>query len=205
MSILIALLQLTETVMSYLEDKNELFSSQKKDTNKEFWDLLYQNSMLNSKVKYNSLNGDKVCFVCPVDRNIFTSLYHDALAINYGKNNGTPNRITISWATQFNENRIVFFCRNNTKIALNPVILSYSNDLDGLNNVNDNNVSELDYICENNKLCLINVKKSYPQTYQCFIKSYVLNVKLNVIGNNNFVFKITIQKIITLSRKQFFN
>jgi hypothetical protein len=152
--------------------------------NKKFWDQLYQNSMLNTKTKYNAMSGDKVCFSCPIDRNTFTSLYHDAVD---QISNGTPPRITISWAAQLNENRVIFFCRNNTRLASNPVLLSrtiVSQEISEKGNIiNEDDGSELDYSCENNNLCLINVRRSYPQTYQCFIKSYVLNVKLNVIGN----------------------
>jgi hypothetical protein len=169
------------------ENDHDMYNYQNNfdSSNKEFWDQIYQNSMLNTKTKYNALSGDKVCFSCPIDRNIFTSLYHEAID---GRSNGTPPRITISWATQLNENRVIFFCRNNTRIATNPVILSLNQEsLDKSNSIYENDGSELDYSCENNYLCLINVKKSYPQIYQCFIKSYVLNVKLNVIGKYQFI------------------
>lgn len=174
-------------------------------TNKEFWDQIYQNSMLNTKTKYNSLSGDKVCFTCPIDRNIFTSLYHEALSSaakeanndpSTSHSSGTPPRVTISWATQINENRVIFFCRNNTRIATSPVYLSLghvdsssSGDSAGMNAIHDTDSGELEYSCENNNLCLLNVKKSYPISYQCFVKSYILNVKLNVIGNyKNLIF-----------------
>ena len=108
----------------------------------------------------------------------------------------TPPRITISWATELNENRVIFFCRNNSRIASNPVYLSLGagdrnhEEADGAEQ--DPNAiqssggrgesGELEYSCENNNLCLLNVKKSYPLTYKCFVKSYILPVKLNVIG-----------------------
>ncbi len=193
--------------------------------NKEFWDQLYQNSILYSKIKYNSLSGDKVCFTCPIDRTTFSNLYHEALissssSSNHNDNdnnvkssnlNEIPPRVTISWATQLNENRIVFFCRNNSRMANNPFHFSHSSLINNNNNNNkrltihelndidndahiassdssststtsNDDINDLEYSCESNKLCLLNVKNTYPQTYQCFVKSYILSVKLNVIG-----------------------
>jgi hypothetical protein len=141
--------------------------------NKNFWDNIYQNSILNTKTRYNTLAGEKVCFTCPIDRNTFQSLFHQA-ELASGKPGEVPPRLTIAWTTQLSGNRMIFFCRNNTRMTRTPIHLGSDNDeADG---------GQMDYSCENDRLCLSNLKHNYPENYQCLVKSYVLPVKLNVIG-----------------------
>ena len=145
------------------------------ESNKEFWENFYQNSLLSTKTKYNVINGEKVCFTCPIDRSTFTNLYQEAKQDLPADT--VPAKISIAWSTQFSENRMIFFCRNNTKIKTGPIYLN--------NEGQNSDASQLDYSCENSRLCVHNVKLSYPDSYQCLVKSYVLNVKLNVIGKSN--------------------
>lgn len=148
--------------------------------NKNFWDNIYQNSILNTKTKYNTLAGEKVCFTCPIDRNTFQSLFHQA-ELASGQTGKVPPRITIAWTTQLSGNRMIFFCRNNTRMTRSPIHLgSDTTSSDG---------GQLDYTCENDRLCLTNLKHNYPENYQCLVKSYVLPVKLNVIGK--FIFNLS--------------
>ena len=174
-----------------------------KDPNQDFWDTLHQASMFTKKKPYNILHNEKVCFTCPIDRETFASLYQEAAKSVPGGEAGlqnmqqtnmpAPPRVSISWATQLPENRIIFFCRNNTRIATTPIHLSSDYDPHTSGNSADESArsgggmveSQLEYSCENNRLCLSNVKNNYPHAYQCYVKSYVLNVKLNVIGNLN--------------------
>ena len=163
-----------------IDSANENSSHNKySQMNKDFWETMYQNSMLSKKTRYDILNGGNVCFSCPIDRSTFTSLYEEARVQAAGHNlsNGqAPPKITIAWASeQVHQTRIMFFCRNNTKAQKSPIYLNgeYSTGGGG---------GELEYVCEDNRLCLLNVKNNYPQKYQCFVKSYVLDVKLNVVG-----------------------
>lgn len=148
--------------------------------NKNFWDNIYQNSILNTKTKYNTLSGEKVCFTCPIDRDTFQSLFHQAEQSTKSPGE-VPKRITIAWTTQLSGNRMIFFCRNNTRMSQSPIYLGSDNP-DGTNDG-----GELDYSCENDRLCLTNLKHNYPENYQCLVKSYVLPVKLNVIVQLQYV------------------
>ncbi|CAF0842396.1 unnamed protein product [Brachionus calyciflorus] len=164
---------------SYFQDDQVSVTKSSTELNKEFWETLYQNSLLNTRNKYNVLNDEKVCFTCPVDRSTFTSLYHEAIDAMTQQNqqHQAPPRVTISWIAQLNENRVIHFCSNNTRKVNNPLQLSS-------NGMNSNEVgmsTQLEFSCENNRLCLHNVKNAYPKNYQCLIKSYVLDVKLDVI------------------------
>ena len=154
------------------------------DPNKEFWESMYQNSILNTKRRYNVLNGDRICFTCPIDRNTFTQLYTDARKSSKLNSNQAPPPITIVWAAELSQKRLIFFCRNNTKISQRPIYLT--NEIaasDGhVSSIDHSSAAELEYSCEHNRLCLNDVKNSYPDTYQCSIKSFVSNVKMNVIG-----------------------
>ena len=158
------------------------------DPNQEFWEVMHQNTRFSDKKSYSVRNDDKVCLTCPIDREIFTNLYQEAAANTPGfsqKLVPAPQRVSISWATEPSENRLIFFCRNNTKITSGPVALNSDYDAQGgSSGGQDRGVSDtqLDYTCENNRLCLLNAKKSYPHIYKCYVKSYVLNVNLNVIG-----------------------
>ena len=160
------------------------------DPNKEFWESMYQNSILNTKRRYNVLNGDRICFTCPIDRNTFTQLYNDARKSSKLNSNQAPPPITIVWAAELSQKRLIFFCRNNTKISQRPIYLT--NEIaasDGQSSsIDHSSAAELDYSCEHNRLCLNDVKNSYPDTYQCSIKSFVSNVKMNVIGKLLVVF-----------------
>lgn len=144
------------------------------DSSKEFWENMYQYSIVTPRTKFNALSGSRVCFTCPIDRTTFQNLYQEVGRSSHTPANQAPPRVSISWATQMAENRVIFFCRNNSRISSSPVYLASDND--------GKTGGELDYSCENNRLCLSNVKSSYPDTYQCMVKSYVLNVKLNVVG-----------------------
>ena len=158
---------------------------EERSSNKDFWDNIYQNSILNTKTRYNTLSGEKVCFTCPIDRSTFTSLFHQA-AKTANTPGEAPPRITIAWSTQLSENRMIFFCRNNTRMSSAPIFLGSDNengqqaDFGTVRGGGDG--GELDYSCENDRLCLINLRHNYPENYQCLVKSYVLNVRLNVIG-----------------------
>lgn len=163
----------------------------------EFWEQIYQNSMLNTKSRYSVLNDERVCFTCPIDRTTFTSLYHEALDQSSSQTLGSMQSLpplTITWAAQLNENRVIFFCRNNSRLTSSPVYLS--GDVMGAagggaaaaaaaslaHHQQQQHGAQLDYSCESNRLCLSSVKSFYPKSYQCFVKSYILNVKLDVIG-----------------------
>lgn len=154
----------------------------------EFWEQIYQNSMLNTKSRYNVLNDERVCFTCPIDRATFTSLYHEALDQSSSQAIGTMQSLpplTITWAAPLNENRVLFFCRNNSRLTSSPVYLSSDVIVDppvGGGGNGRQHGAQLEYSCESNRLCLNAVKSFYPKSYQCFVKSYVLNVKLDVIG-----------------------
>jgi hypothetical protein len=150
-------------------------SSSASAANKNFWDNIYQNSILNTKTKYNTLSGEKVCFTCPIDRDTFQSLFHQA-ELASGTPGEVPPRTTIAWTTQLSGNRMIFFCRNNTRMSNSPIYLGNDNKDESADG------GELDYSCENDRLCLRNLRHNYPENYQCLVKSYVLNVKLNVIG-----------------------
>jgi hypothetical protein len=155
------------------------------DPNKEFWESMYQNSILNTKRRYNVLNGDRICFTCPIDRNTFTQLYNDARKSSKLNSNQAPPPITIVWAAELTQKRLIFFCRNNTKISQRPIYLTNEISSEGHSSPLDHSsAAELEYSCEHNRLCLNDVKNSYPDTYQCSIKSFVSNVKMNVIGKH---------------------
>ena len=162
-------------------------TNEERTSNKDFWDNIYQNSILNTKTKYNTVSGEKVCFTCPIDRSTFTSLFHQA-AKSANTPGEAPPRITIAWSTQLSENRMIFFCRNNTRMSSAPIYLGSDNengqqaDFGTIRTSGGGDGGELDYSCENDRLCLINLRHNYPENYQCLVKSYVLNVRLNVIG-----------------------
>ncbi len=146
------------------------------DPNREFWESIFQNSILNTKRRYNVLQDDRVCFTCPIDSNTFSLLYKEAHKSKKDNPQHLPS-ISISWSTEVNPERLIFFCRNNTKISTIPIYLN--SQLIGKNPKQD----ELKYSCEHNRLCLEDVKKNYPETYQCSIKAYVASVKMNVLSN----------------------
>jgi hypothetical protein len=169
------------------------------NANKEFWETIYQNSLFNVRTTYNALSGDRVCMSCPIDRSLYNTLYLDAMAQvgdgslnsakSFSKNGATeyPPRFSISWTTQLGEGRTIFFCRNNTKITPTPVYISVDDENDIVPSGRQrprggSTTAELDYTCENNRLCLINVRHNFPTTYQCLFKSFIQSVKLNVIG-----------------------
>lgn len=167
-----------------LNDPNKI-DSNANNVAAEFWEQIYQNSMLNTKSRYNVLNDERVCFTCPIDRATFTSLYHEALDQSSSQALGTMQSLpplTITWAAQLNENRVLFFCRNNSRLIAPSI--SLSGDIASSQNDRQHG-AQLEYSCESNRLCLNSVKSSYPKSYQCFVKSYVLNVKLDVIGKFN--------------------
>ena len=175
------------------------------DPNQEFWETLHQNSMFNTRKTYNVPNNEKVCFTCPIDREIFKSLYDAAAGSTHAVYGGqkvvpAPPRVSIAWATELPENRLIFFCRNNTKITTSPIHLSSDYDMNGGGGAGDKSLgdSQLDYTCENNRLCLLNAKNSYPHMYKCYVKSHVLNVKLNVIGKLEALFFLVSRKFIFL-------
>ena len=145
------------------------------DPNREFWESIFQNSILNTKRRYNVLQDDRVCFTCPIDSNTFSLLYKEAHKSQKDNPQHLP-AISISWSTEVNPERLIFFCRNNTKISSIPIYLN--SQVVGRNSKQD----ELKYSCEHNRLCLEDVKKTYPETYQCSIKAYVATVKMNVLG-----------------------
>lgn len=148
------------------------------ESDKEFWENLYQNSLLNTRNKFNALNGEKVCFTCPIDRSTFSRLYQESSSPVSSQESQLPRRVIISWIAQLNGNRVIPFCSNNTRKVANPLQLSSN----GLNSDEVGVSTQIEFSCENNRLCLHNVKNSYPSNYQCLVKSYVLDVKLNVIG-----------------------
>jgi hypothetical protein len=165
------------------------------DPNQEFWESLHQNSMFNTRKTYNVPNNEKVCFTCPIDREIFKNLYDAAAGSTHAVYGGqkvvpAPPRVSIAWATELPENRLIFFCRNNTKITTSPIHLSSDYDINGGGDKSLGD-SQLDYTCENNRLCLLNAKNNYPHMYKCYVKSHVLNVKLNVIGKLEFFFNFS--------------
>lgn len=163
------------------------------DPNKEFWESMYQNSILNTKRRYNVLNGDRICFTCPIDRNTFTQLYNDARKSSKLNSNQAPPPITIVWAAELSQKRLIFFCRNNTKISQRPIYLTNEIANDGhSSSIDHSSAAELEYSCEHNRLCLNDVKNSYPDTYQCSIKSFVSNVKMNVIGKLTYLLLLSI-------------
>jgi hypothetical protein len=166
-------------------DPNSVSNSYNKvfmQTNKEFWDQMYQNSMINKKTKYDIINGGNICLTCPIDRNTFNSLYNEArVQANISSSSQAPPKLNIGWTSSMSSDRVTFFCRNNSKVVKHPIYLNK-------NELSTNN--ELEYICEENKLCLINVKSSYPHKYQCLVKSHVLDVQLNVVGKLIFFFYI---------------
>jgi hypothetical protein len=114
-----------------------------------------------------------------------------------GSGGDYPPRFTISWTTQLGEGRTIFFCRNNTKITSTPVYISINDENDivppgrqparggGGGGGGGGPTAELDYTCENNRLCLINVRHNFPVAYQCLFKSFIQSVKLNVIGKSS--------------------
>lgn len=166
---------------SNIYDDNRVVETDSRSLNKEFWEQIYQNSMLNTRTRYSVLNDERVCFTCPIDRGIFNSLYAEAMDQTNISNLQSLPPLTITWAAQLNEQRVLFFCRNNSRLSTNPIHLS-SNDLTSSGTVYTSTGTELEYSCENHRLCLTNVKNSFPKNYQCFVKSYVLNVRLDVIG-----------------------
>lgn len=156
------------------------------ESDKDFWENLYQNSLLNTRNKFNVLNGEKVCFTCPVDRNTFSNLYQESASPLSNQEHQLPPKVTISWIAQLNGNRVIPFCSNNTRKVPNPLQLSSN----GLNSDEAGISTQIEFSCENNRLCLHNVKNSYPNNYQCLIKSYALDVKLDVIGKWRGFFRI---------------
>lgn len=150
------------------------------ESNKQFWDNMYQNSLLNTKTKYNSLSGENVCFTCPIDRNTFDSLFREAAKAAGTPDGMAPPRVTITWSSPLTNDRLIFFCRNNTRMTSSPIYLSSDNN--DQNSLGASDSGQIEYSCDNNRLCLTNLKHNYPENYQCMVKSYLLNVKLNVIG-----------------------
>lgn len=150
------------------------------ENNKRFWDNIYQNSILYTKSSYNSLSGDNVCFTCPIDRSTYQSLYENAQRGSNLNEGEIPPRVTIAWRSQLADNRVIFFCRNNSRVVSSPIYLSNDNEYD--HNMGSDTSGQLDFSCDDNKLCLANLKHNYPKKYQCLVKSYVLDVNLNVIG-----------------------
>lgn len=174
-TLLIALVKCDDDLEQPILPQQQNEPQTENEINKLFWDNIYQNSLINTKTKYNSLSGENVCFTCPIDRSTFNSLYTDAAKVSQTPDSRSPPQITIAWSSQLSDNRVIFFCRNNTRIAQSPLFLSSDNDL-------ASDSGQLEYSCEKNRLCLTNLKYNYPENYQCMVKSYVLNVKLNVIG-----------------------
>lgn len=168
--------------------ESELLSSPSQETknisiqesNKRFWDTIYQNSKFNTKSAYNMMSGDNVCFTCPINADTYKSLYENAQRASNLDDTEIPPRVTIAWRSQMPDNRVIFFCRNNTRVVSSPVYLSSENEFE--QNLGADSGGQLEYSCEDNKLCLANLKYNYPKKYQCMVKSYVLDVNLNVIG-----------------------
>jgi hypothetical protein len=201
-TIIIVILMLSSINLIKSENENEYESTllqtnrinlEASESNKQFWDKIYTNSLLNTKTKYNSLSGENVCFTCPIDQTTFDSLYQEAKRTQQQQESSkSPPKITIAWSSQLSNDRVIFFCRNNTRMTSSPIYLSsdqMDSDLihtDGGSSSSDS--SQLEYSCDNNRLCLTNLKHNYPENYQCMVKSYVLNVKLNVIGKLKKIF-----------------
>jgi hypothetical protein len=141
-------------------------------SNKDFWETMYQNSMLNKKTRYDILSSGSVCFTCPIDRAMFQNLYNEARAQSNQSGSIAPPRISIGWSSEVN-NRFIFFCKNNSKDFAKVPLLPDGEYGSG---------GEIEYVCEDNKLCLLNVKPNYPQKYKCYAKSHVVNVNMNVVG-----------------------
>jgi hypothetical protein len=149
-----------------IKSSNYLNDFSVSESNKDFWDIMYHNSM-NLKTKFTRMNGEKVCFTCPIDRSAYTELYKNAMerADDEQREARSPDRTSINWSTKLSNNIDILLCRNNSKQQRSSLVSG-----------------ELDYTCENDRLCLIGVTYTYPRAYQCYVKSYAFKVQLEVVG-----------------------
>ena len=186
MCLLLMLVMVTNSVKVSGQEflRKALYSSDEKEAaNKEFWDRLYHNAFSNTKTKYDVLNGDRVCLTCPIDRAMYNNLYHEVAGAYNTSSNQVPPRVSITWTSQLPNDHTIFYCRNNMRVNQMPAVQNY--DTDGYSEQQRGRGSgEVDFTCENNQLCLRNVRYHYPDSYQCLIRSYVQSVKLNVIGKS---------------------
>jgi hypothetical protein len=145
--------------------------------NDEFWKVINTQSIIHSSNSYNGIIGEKICFTCPISRQIYNDLYDEKsrLANTPGE---APPRLVISWYVHKN-NRVVYLCKNDTKInSYDPIYVSKTTQHYQTNYIDDN---QLDFSCENQRLCLNYLKNGSPENYFCNIASKHLNVKLKVL------------------------
>lgn len=139
-----------------------------KNAASEFWDTFYQWSLADiPKTSYNIMEGNNVCFTCPIDYATFNELR--------SKHSDTAS---VTWTANFPNGRKIFFCQNNKKVSSSPIQLLESFEANG----NYKSSALLEFGCENFRLCLINVKYIYANSYECSIKEFIKSVKLNPIS-----------------------
>ena len=190
---------------SYVNTQQQQQQQQQQSSNKEFWDNLYQNSIMNTKKRYDVVNSANVCLQCPISREAFTTLHTDAKLRSAGGNlthnrygqmmsAPAPPRVTIMWASE-SSTHMTYYCKNGRNLHNQR---SSSNSNANNNNNNNNQVAEaarqqsasasqsdqqdVEFVCEDTRLCLLNVRSHYPSQYKCMVKSNVFDVKMNVIG-----------------------
>ena len=146
-------------------------------SNKEFWERLNIASYAPTKTAYNTYVGQNICMTCPVDRTLYRALLHrgkNDLQRKMGDhyNGEMPNKILINWST-FVGGKLINLCSNNTKSSKNAVFLPYTKRKE--------ESTILDYTCEDDRVCLYNMKNFYPKVFSCNYGFESFEVTSNVV------------------------
>lgn len=157
---------------------NNIYGQFPDSSNKEFWDRLNINSYSAPKLTYNTYLGQGVCMSCPVDRNLYRSLLakgksqiRKQLGDHY--TGETPDKLVIRWSSLIN-GQFTPLCANNTKSTKNTIFLNYGRKF-------DLEPTNLDYTCENERLCIWKVKNFYPKSYSCSIDNNNFEITSNTL------------------------
>ena len=146
-------------------------------TNKEFWERLNIASYAPTKSVYNTYVGQNICMTCPIDRTLYRALIHrgkNELQRKMGDhyNGEMPNKILINWSTFIN-GKLINLCSNNTKSTKNAIFLPYMKSRE--------ESTILEFTCENDRVCLNNMKNFYPKSFTCNYGFESFEVTSNVL------------------------
>ena len=163
--------------------------------NKEFWEILQLKAILNPKTTYNAFEGETICISCPINKESYLKLYDTAMLssntgpvyeslLNPHLNRDPPKPLPIIWSLP----NMKALCDNNVKLL-------YDINRDNYKNTTLSKFDlKPDFSCDNNQLCLSNVKIGLPEKYFCHIGGQKMKADINIRG------KI---KILLIKRKHY--
>lgn len=156
------------TVNAYNYDKYK----EERMKNKEFWDILNIRSITNTASEIDAYIGEKICFTCPVDREGYHYLIKNGLDNNNIHNDDPPARLQINWNVK-KSNLKSPICKNNEKSYIDT----------------SNKMEKLYYTCNDDKLCINNIKLTDPSLFTCQISTLEFEVKINKKVNARLLFQ----------------